>query len=259
MKNLILISTLLAAGTLAANAATPPTGTYEDEKGNKQDFEFVEVYNTGEYSYYALSLTSEIYKDVSISSNNTVFSITLAIDSNVTFNGFTFNGVQGAGFNANAGSVLGGEIKFSNVEGSYIYSELSSRTHFSIDSNSTVYFHSNIWNIAEADLTKPLVEGKGKIGMDSNATFTLNFLSEKLLKEQKICLVLSEMTVDRDYPRFKNIAITLNGNAVRDYMATQSKDGRTISISRAVPEPSLFGLVAGTLALVLAGTRRRRK
>ena len=29
-------------------------------------------------------------------------------------------------------------------------------------------------------------------------------------------------------------------------------------ISRAVPEPSLFGLLAGTLALVLAGTRRRR-
>ena len=35
--------------------------------------------------------------------------------------------------------------------------------------------------------------------------------------------------------------------------------GTKFCISRAVPEPSMFGLVAGTLALALAGTRRRRR
>ncbi len=114
--------------------------------------------------------------------------------------------------------------------------------------------------MTKCDLTKPLIDGEGWVGMTSRETFTLNFLSAELLKEQTISLVSAGMQVHTGYySGFKEIAITLNGNAVSDYIATQSEDGKTISISRAVPEPSLFGLLAGTLALVLAGTRRHRR
>ncbi len=254
MKNLILTTTFIAAGTLAA-FADAPTGTYEDGNGNTQNFVF-EDRGSSNFYRYSLNLNSGTYKNVKINSNAP---IKVTIGSSVTFEGFTFKSVNGNFYDA-VGSVLGGNIVFSNVADSHIYSKLSSGTHFSIDSNSYIYFHSNIWDIASADLTKPLIDG-GWVGMSSTDTFTLNFRSEELLKEQTISLVSAGTRVVHagDYSGFKEIAITLNGNAVSDYIATQSKDGKTISISRAVPEPSLFGLLAGTLALALAGTRRRHK
>ena len=254
MKNLIVITSLLAAGTLAA-FADAPTGTYIDEDGEIQNFEF----NGDSYfNFYTLNLSSGKYKDVLISSNDSD-RIKVWIGSGVTFNGFTFNGADAENyFGGDIGSVLGGNIVFSNVVDSHIWGKLSSGTHFSIDSNSDIYFNSNVWDIA-ADLTQPLVESAGKVGMNSSQTVTLNFLSAELLKEQTISLVSTGTQVRTDHSAFKAIAITVDGNAVSDYIATQSEDGKTISISRAVPEPSLFGLLAGTLALALAGTRRRRR
>ena len=192
--------------------------------------------------------------------SNAPIQINVSINSGVTFKGFTFNVVDKGYFYAGAGSVLGGNIVFSNVPTSYIYSKLSSGTHFSIDSNSSAYFRPNIWDIENAmDLSKSLIEGAGRVGMSSDDTFTLNFLSAELLKEQTISLVSAGMEVVTGYSRFGDIAITVDGQTVEDWFATQSADGRTISISRAVPEPSMFGLLAGTLALVLAGTHRRRR
>ena len=255
MKNLILTTTFIAAGTLAAFAAEP-TGTYIDEGGNTQNFVFEK-----RGPYYRLNLYSGTYKNVLISSNDSGYDgvRVYLIGSGVTFEGFTFNGVKGGAFYDNVGSVLGGNIVFSNVVDSHIWGKLSSGTHFSIDSKSYIYFHSNIWDIASADLTKPLIEGAGTVGMGPTDTFTLNFLSAELLKEQTISLVSAGTQVCTGYySGFKNIAITLNGNAVSDYIATQSNGGRDILI-KYVPEPSMFGLVAGTLALALAGTRRRRR
>ncbi len=255
MKNLILTTTFIAAGTLAA-FADAPTGTYIDEGGNTQNFVF-EDRGSSNFYRYRLNLNSGTYKNVKINSNAP---IKVTIGSSVTFEGFTFKSVNGNFYDAVA-SVLGGNIVFSNVVDSHIRGNLSSGTHFSIDSNSYIYFHSNIWDIASADLTKPLIDGEGRVGMPSTDTFTLNFRSEELLKEQTISLVSAETRVVHAgvYSGFKEIAITLNGKVVSDYIATQSKDGKTISISRAVPEPSLFGLLAGTLALALAGTRRHRR
>ena len=257
MKTVILISTLLAAGTLAAFADVP-TGTYIDVDGKTQNFEF----NGASYlDYYSLSLKSGTYKDVRIKSNDSK-RIEVWIGSGVAFEGFTFNGVDagtGSYFGGDIGSVLGGNISFSNVKNTNIYSELSSGTHFSIDSNSDIYFYSNVWNIAAEDLSQSLIGGTGTVKMSSSDTFTLNFLSVELLKEQTISLVSAETKVSKPDSGFEAIAITLNGEAVSDYIATQSEDGKTISISRAVPEPSFFGLLAGTLALALAGTRRRRR
>ena len=262
MKNLILTTTFIAAGTLAA-FADAPTGTYEDGNGNTQSFNFNEQRDpfSGKIYAYSLNLDSGTYKNVLINSNDSIDPIDVRIGSGVTFEGFTFNGVKVGAFHDDGGSVLGGNIVFSNVVDSHIWGKLSSGTHFSIDSNSRIFFHSNIWDILSADLTKPLIDGEGRVGMSSTDTFTLNFRSEELLKEQTISLVSAGTLVVHAgvYSGFKEIAITLNGKVVSDYIATQSKDGKTISISRAVPEPSLFGLLAGTLALVLAGTRRRRR
>ena len=257
MKNLIFISTLLAAGTLAA-FATEPTGTYYTD-GSKEPQSF--TFNNSSTSSYRLVLeTSGTYKNVSITSGANSWTY-VTIKSGVTFDGFTFNGLGRGEFIAEVGSVLGGNIEFLNLDNTDIYSKLSSGTHFSIDSNSSAYFHSCIWNIASVDLTKPLVEGEGWVGMSSNDTFALNFLSAKDLKEQTISLVSEKTKVfyRGDYSGFKSIAITLNGKVVSNYTATLNNDHKTISISRAVPEPSMFGLVAGTLALALAGTRRRRR
>ncbi len=186
MKNLILTTTFIATGTLAA-FATAPTGTYIDEDGNTQNFVFEEG---GDPScpYYTLNLYSGTYKNVLINSNDSI-RIEVRIDSSVTFEEFTFNGVKEGTFYDGVGSVLGGNIVFSNVVDSHINSKLSSGTHFSIDSKSYIYFHSNIWDIAAADLTQPLIEGAGTVGMSLSDTFTLNFLSEELLKEQTISLV----------------------------------------------------------------------
>ena len=259
MKNLILTTTFIAAGTLAA-FADAPTGTYEDGNGNTQSFNFNEQRDfSGKIYAYSLNLDSGTYKNVLINSNDSN-RIEVRIDSGVNFEGFTFNGVTVGTFRDDVGSVLGGNIVFSNVVDSHIWGKLSSGTHFSIDSKSYIYFHSNIWDIVAADLTKPLIDGEGWVGMASIDTFTLNFLSAELLKEQTISLVSAGTQVRTGYySGFKEIAITLNGKVVSDYIATQSEDGKTISISRAVPEPSLFGLLAGTLALALAGTRRRRR
>ncbi len=256
MKTVILISTLLAAGTLAA-FADAPTGTYIDVDGKTQNFEF----NGASYlNYYSLSLKSGKYKDVLISSNDSK-RIEVWIGSGVAFEGFTFNGVDagtGSNFGGDIGSVLGGNISFSNVKNTNIYSELSSGTHFSIDSNSDIYFYSNVWNIAAEDLSQSLIDGTGTVAMNSSDTFTLNFLSVELLKEQTISLVSAETKVSKRWSGFEAIAITLNGKAVSDYIATQINGGRDILI-KYVPEPSFFGLLAGTLALALAGTRRRRR
>ncbi len=256
MKNLIFISTLFTAGTLAA-FADAPTGTYTDEGGNKRSFTF----NAESDSFYSLNLLDQgTYKDVLIDSNASIDAIEVRIGSGVNFDGFTFNGVNRCYFGANVGSVLGGNIVFSNLGDTDIYSNLSSGTHFSIDSNSNIYFYSCIWDIASADLGKPLVDGAGTVGMSSSDTFTLNFRSAELLKEQTIRLVSADTKVDsyESYSGFKDIAIMVDGKVVNDYTATQSKDGKTISI-KYVPEPSAFGLLAGTLALALAGTRRRRR
>ena len=260
MKNLILISTLLFAGTLAANA-TAPTGTYTDEGGKSQNFKFNEVHYEGRYSY-TLDLSSGTYKNVTINSNDTISLIRVKIGSGVTFDGFTFNGVRNGIFLDDVDSVLGGKIEFSNVIDSHIKGKLSSGTHFLIDSNSQVYFYSNVWNIKNTtDLSQSLIDGTGTVAMNSSDTFTLNFLSAELLKEQTISLVSADAKIysSERYSRFKNIAITVAGQTVEDWFATQSTDGKTILISRAVPEPSMFGLLAGTLALALAGTRRRRR
>ena len=253
MKNLIFISTILAAGTLAATAATPPTGTYEDGNGNTLDFKF-----DREGNFYALGLSQGTYNNVKIDSNDSLH-INVSIYSGVTFEGFTFNVMNAGDFYGGPGSVLGGKIEFSNVMGSNIHSNLSSGTHFSIDSNSQVCFYSNVWDISSANLTQPLVEGTGTVGMSPDYTFTLNFLSAELLKQtQTISLLSAKTQVAGYYSRFQNIAITVDGKAVSNYTATQINGGRDISI-KYVPEPSMFSLLAGTLALALAGTRRRRK
>ena len=262
MKNLILTTTFITAGTLAA-FATAPTGTYYmDGSDEQQSLTFDEYCDGGEYSY-GLSLNSSgTYKDVIINSNasTALTYVSINIGAGVTFEGFKFNAesVEYGLFYDNVGSVLGGNIVFSKVGDSYIKGKLSSGTHFSIDLGSQVRFYSNIWDIAaEADLTQPLVEGAGTVRMSSTDIFTLNFRSAELLKEQTISLVSLGTQVDKDSSEFKNIAITVDGKVVNDYTATQINGGRDISI-KYVPEPSMFGLLAGTLALALAGTRRRR-
>ena len=139
MKNLILTTTFIAAGTLAA-FADAPTGTYIDEGGNTQNFNFVfEEGGDPSRPCYSLTLYSGTYKNVLINSNDFIDPIEVWIDSGVTFEGLTFNSAWGGYFYYDVGSVLGGNIVFSNVD-SDIWGKLSSETHFLIDSNSRIFF-----------------------------------------------------------------------------------------------------------------------
>ncbi len=160
MKNLILTTTFIAAGTLAA-FADEPTGTYEDGNGNTQNFVF-EDRGSSNFYRYSLNLYSGTYKNVLINSNDFIDPIEVWIDSGVTFEGLTFNSAWGGYFYYDVGSVLGGNIVFSNVD-SDIWGKLSSETHFLIDSNSRIFFHSNIWDILSADFVFRQIKRTPKI------------------------------------------------------------------------------------------------
>jgi len=49
------------------------------------------------------------------------------------------------------------------------------------------------------------------------------------------------------------------GDTYKDYLRTWGYDSNTLSLTLTIPEPSAFGLLAGTFALALAVSRRRRQ
>ncbi len=204
MKNVILISTFLAAGTFAANAAT--TLGYK---------------GVGNFYY-------ECWYD-----NNMIELMNSQLDQISGFYTFEtsaldFSNLKSAMFNIYLKELVGTcNLKIWAVEreDTDLNEEIAKKIIASV--NQEAGFVSTSLTLAQ----------KGSM-LSINITSVL----EKIAQGKDVAILIG---IDRD---------------ATCYLDDGKGAPTTLSVEFfAVPEPSMFGLVAGTLALALAGTRRRRK
>ena len=204
MKNVILISTLLIAGTLAAFATT----TLDYAKAGN--------FNSGNwYDDNAIALRSSRLE-------------------------------QHSGFYTFEAS----ELDFSNLKSATfnIYLE--------------IFFNTCNLKFWAVELENTDLDGEIAKKIIASVNQEAGFVSTSLTSAQSksmlsidITSVLQKITKGNDVA----ILIGMDGSAASCYL-DYDKGATTLSVEFfAVPEPSMFGLVAGTLALALAGTRRRRR
>ena len=201
MKNVILISTFLAAGTLAANAAT--TLGYED-MGN----------------FYG-----KWYDDNEIILENSDLS-------------------ECSGFYTFETSAL----DFSNLKSATFNVYLS----FCTETNLKIWAVERENTDLDEAIAKEIVESVNQ---------EAGFVSTSLTSAQNESMLSINITsVLEKIAKGKDVAILIGIDRYAGCYLDHGKGGpTTLSVEFVVPEPSMFGLVAGTLALALAGTRRRRR
>ena len=204
MKNLIVITSLLIAGTLAANAAT--TLGYKDMKN----------FYKGNW-YYDDDKIALMNSQLELYSGFYTFE-TSALD---------FSNLKSAMFNIYLNELVGTcNLKIWAVEreNTDLDETIAKKIIASVNQEagfvSTSLTSAQKWSMLSIDITSVL---------------------QKITKGNDVAILIG---IDRD---------------ATCYLDYGRGDPTTLSVEFAVPEPSMFGLVAGTLALALAGTRRRRR
>ena len=255
MKNLFTITSILFAGTLAANAVDGPyLEYYESEAGGSTPE--TEFFSSGD-----LTLYDGTYYDAKVQNANGC-ALSLSFYFSKVY-GLTF--VGSSGFENKFlldGSRLGGSVKLANLKtASITASSLVSGTNISLE-NSKLILENLTWDISAENLNGvALVNLTGtNSSVQMMYVLALNFATEAALQSmvsKSLNLLSGTASV---ISNFSDLKITVAGIEVGDdYWAKQSSDGKTISIFSSVPEPSMFGLLAGLCALALVGARRRRR
>lgn len=270
-----LCKTLVAAGTLAAfglelPAAANPSLTYTNTAGETVYDEdslgiFIldnsasnVVFDTGTKSAYTKDtyLNSGLFSNVTINAtgNETEARITskASITGNISVNGKT-------GYFANYGGTIASGTKINLNDGTFEFMGTGTQ----------------IWNISTAE-TGPafaLISGTGTAtirnttiyGVPTSSWLRLNFKSMELLEKTKTLTLVDSKGVKTTSRSFMGIEITVDGWSQYNYTATLDWNpdsvnfGKITIINPYIPEPSAFGLLAGTFALGFAVSRRRRK
>ncbi|MBQ6705423.1 MAG: PEP-CTERM sorting domain-containing protein [Opitutales bacterium] len=272
-----LYKTLIAAGTLAAfglelSAAANPSLTYTNAAGERK---------TEESSLGYFLVDENVSNVVFDSGTNYSWS------KDVYFNAGTVNGLSITA-TGNEDSVyiwnkaiISGNISISGSTAHFYENaggQIAAGTKFTLENNATFDFGNSathIWNISSAETAASfaLISGTGTVMIRQTTLYNqpytsflqLNFENDEILKNTKNLTLVDSTNISTSSLGFMGIEVTVNGWSRPDYTATLDWNpdsvnfGKITIINPYIPEPSAFGLLAGTFALGFAVSRRRRK
>ncbi len=246
MKNLITITSLLAAGTVFANAATTLFNfgstvdgwtNYSQTSGNS----FTKTDDTTGVSFKVSNTNGNITSGNFTATGTTSLSSSItdefeelfgsATFDNTVFNTGLANGAKGGGSVEISGLSAGNAYTFYYVFGG-VKSEIATNT-----------YGVNFSGLQGIDLAISYAVGSGEF--------------QSLTAENK---TITSNSGDLVVVKVENAVASSDGK-INFTMAGQRDiiNAFAITDARSVPEPSMFGLLAGLGALALVGARRRRK
>lgn len=178
-------------------------------------------------------------------------------------------------------ATISGEVSIIGTTAHFYQSaggKIAAGTKFFLQNNATFDFGSSathVWNISSMETTPSfaLISGTGTVtirnttlnGLPYTSFLQLNFENEEILKNTKTLTLADSAGISTSSLGFMGLEVLVGGLSAPDYSATLDWDpnsanfGKITIINPHIPEPSAFGLLAGTFALGFAVSRRRRK
>ena len=263
MKNIIAITTLLAAGTALANAETTIHETTFDNEFTTS----VALHNQGiTLSTSKVALLGPTSGESAYTNQSSILGLYLADDVGVKFNHTSNVTVTylyiGDGIQMKVGTNnVAGQINWSNTtQGSSGILTLSSTAGAWLDINSNYARNISLANMSSGSVYLNTYGALTTSLAGTNTVYASALLDESAITSAGSAYSFDEITntVTRTLlsGNYTDWAGTVSVSGVSDYQVL--KDSTGLKISYTIPEPSAFGLLAGLGALALAASRRRR-